>query len=646
MIKATRTKLKTWIMLGILGIGLIAIVITGFGTGGMGGLHGGAGGSDTLIQIGQERVTEAELTARFDSIYKQNARQDPNTDRVRFFQQNFDAMLNGVIADRSLVAFARSLGFVVPREMVDRAIVAIPAFQNVAGQFDENTFRAMLQQAGLTEGQLREEIELTQLVRMLASPVAGGNRLPEVVAREYANLLAEQRTGQFVAIPVAQLAQGMQPSDQEIAQFYQQNIGSFALPERRVIKFAQINRQTLGAAVAATDQEVAAYYQQHQAEYGPGETRNVLIFTTQDQAAAQQFAQRVQGGASFADAARAAGFTPEDITFQNQTRQQVAERSDANFANAVFQAQQGAIVGPQQTQTGFQVARVEGVNRTPARPLATVRGEIVSAIETRKLSEQLNALVERIENRIEEGQSLEQVAQAEHLTLETSPPVAANGAGQNFQFPAELAQIVSSAFQLTPEDRPELATLQADQRFALVKVANVIPSAAPPLAEIKEQVRQRLVQRNALQRGRQVADGIASRVNGGMPLQQAIAQAGVALPPPAPVTLRRYEISQRGQRVPPPYLMLFSIPQGRARVIPAPNAAGWVVVFHERRTPGNVQQAPNGDQLLRVTRQEISESGETELRLQFARAVQNAMGVTRNEEGIAAFRQRLTGGAQ
>jgi peptidyl-prolyl cis-trans isomerase D len=646
MIAAFRNKLRTGIMLGILGVGLIAIVITGFGTGGMGGIQGGASASptQTLVEIGGEKLTEAELTSRIDNIFRQNARQNPNLDRPQFIEEAFAPLLESVIQDRSLVAFARSLGFVVPQLMVDRAIVAIPAFQNVAGQFDDASFRQALSQANLTERQLREDIEFSQLIRMVADPVSGGSRLPQAVANEYANLLLERRSGQIGAVPTELLARGLQPSDQEIAQFYQRNQRSFALPERRVIRFALVGREQLGDAVRATDQDIAAYYQQNQAQYGPGEKRDIQSVVLPDEAAARAFVQKVQGGTSFADAAAQTGFAAGDINLPQQTREQFTNAANADVANAAFSAQSGALAGPFRTQFGFQVVRVDAITRTPARPIESVRGEIVTAVEQRKLAEQLNAAVERIQERLDDGASFEEVAQAEHLNVQTTPPVAANGAGVNFQMPSDLAPLLQTGFDMAPEDDAQLAVVQPDVRSAVVAVANVLPSAPPPLAEIKDQVRARLVQQTAAQRARTVADAIVSRINGGMAPAQAYAQAGIPLPAPRTVTLQRLQISRAGEQVPPPLTMLFSIPQGRARVVAAPNNGGWIIVHHQQRTSGNIRNDPNGSQLLEVTQRGLSGSGATELRQQFARAVQAALGINRNDAAIDALRQRLRTG--
>ena len=647
MTSTFRKKIRTGFLLAILGLGLIAIVITGFGTGGAGGM-GGAGGSgetaQTAVEVGGEALTDVEISRRMNFAYRQATRQQPELSREQFFARNFDAMLEDLIDSRALLSFARQMGIVVPQSMVDREIVTNPSFQNVAGQYDDAAFRNFLSQERLTERQIREDIETSQLIRMMTAPIGSAARVPQAVTGEYANLLLETRTGQLGAIPTAMLARGVQPSDQEVAAFYQQNQRMFALPERRVLRFALIGREQLGDSVRASDQEVQAYYQENQAQYGPGETRNLYIFTTQDEAVARRLAERVRGGTSFIDAARAESFAAEDVSFPNQRREQVAQQTSAEMANAIFGAQQGGLIGPTRTPTGIKVVSVQGITRTPGRPLESVRGEIVTAIEQRKLAEQINTRLEQIEERLGGGASFEDVAREAGLQVQTSPAMTAAGTAPNFQFPQELAPLVTAAFEIDPDGDPEIQVVQPDQLVALVQVANVLPPAAPPLDQIKDQVRERLVQQSAVQRGRAVAEGIVNRINGGMAPAQAYAQAGMALPAPESITARRFQIARAGQQVPPPLTILFSIPEGRARMIAAPDGAGWIVVHHQRRVAGNAGADPAGTQIAATTQQELGETIEREMQGQFARAVRSAVEIERNEERIAALRARLIAG--
>ena len=70
------------------------------------------------------------------------------------------------------------------------------------------------------------------------------------------------------------------------------------------------------------------------------------------------------------------------------------------------------------------------------------------------LSDALNALVTRVEDRLAEGESIEEVARAERLNLVTTPPVTEAGQvpGQQFSIPPELRPLLQGAFEVDPDD--------------------------------------------------------------------------------------------------------------------------------------------------------------------------------------------------
>lgn len=642
---ASKSKLRSIVLFGFLGAALIAMVVTGFGTDGMGGM-GSVGGQrvQTLVEIDGEDLTDAEVRRRMSFAFSQASRQNPGLDRDQFYRANFNEMLDGLVDSRTILAFARRVGFVIPQSLVDREIVTNPAFLNVAGQYDDASFRQILQAQGMTEAQYRDDIASSLLIRMVTGPIGGGGRLPDAITRQYANLLLETRVGQLGPIPTQLLAAGIQPSDQEVAAFYQANQRQFLLPERRVLRFALIGREQLGDAVRATDAEIAAYYQEQQAQYGPSETRSVQIFTAQDEAAARRFADSVRGGANFLQAAQGAGFAAEDVNFPNQRREQLAGATSQEVADAAFGAQQGGLIGPTRTPTGFKVVRVDSIARTGGRPLETVRGEIVTTIEQRKLTEALTTRIEQIEDRVRDGASFEEVAREAGLQVQTSPAMTETGAAPGFQFPQPLSPLLSEAFQLEPNEDPVVATVQPDQVFALVQVGNVVAPAAPPLDQIRDEVRNRLIRQTAVERGRAIAEGIANKINGGMAAAQAYAQAGLTLPPRETVTARRFQIARAGQQVPPPLSILFAIPEGRARAIRAPDGAGWIVVHHERRTAGNVDSDAQGREVLDTMRTQLAETIGPEVQIQFARAIRALVNVERDEDAINALREALLAG--
>ena len=640
-----RRRVTSWIILGFLGLAVIAMVVTGFdtGLGGQGAAGGGSG--ETIATVGDERITDTEFTAALNRQLRQARQQQPELDLAQFVASGaFDQILDQMVMGKALMAFAREQGVAVSETMIDREILNIPAFRNFANQFDENAFRQALARQEMTERELRDDIRQMLVTRQLLMPISLAAQVPDMLARQYASLLLERRRGLIGVVPSEAMGAGVEPTPAEIQAFYRENRVRYTVPERRVLRFAVVGREQVAAAARPSEQEIAAFYAQNAATYGPRESRNLLHVVLPDEAAARSFMQRIRGGASFAQAAAQADFSAADIRLDGQSREQFANVSSAQVSNAVFAAAQGAMVGPVRSELGWHVVRVEAINRTAARPLASARTEIARQLEARKLQDALANAVNRIEERAAQGASFEEIVRAERLTAVETPAITATGSapGASWQPPQELAALIRPAFEMEAGGEPEVQQITANERYALLSVPRAIPAAVPPLAQIAQQVKADLVRRRASERARAVAASIVAKINGGVPTRQAFAEAGVRLPTPQPVEARRLDIAQANQQVPPPLQMLFSLPERRARQLLAPNGAGWFVVVHEQRTPGSADADPR---LVQATRAQFAGVIGEEYAEQLARAALARNPAQRSDEAIRRLRQRLLGNA-
>lgn len=628
------------VMLVVLAIGVFAIVITGWGTpGGIGTL----GGGDTLASVEGETVTAADVADQANRQLARLREQQPDLDLATFLQGGaYQEIVDQLITQASLGVFGREQGLAASKRLIDAEIVSLPAFQNLAGEFDQATFRAALARERVSEEQLRKDLANTLIQRQLLVPVAAAVRVPQGVAEQYTSLLLEQRTGSVGLVPAVAMGAGSAPSDAQVAAFYKENAARYMIPERRMLRYALFGRDQVAGAARPTDAEIAAFYQANAATYGPRETRTLSQVVLPDQAAAQAFAARIAGGASFADAAQAAGFSAADTMVGERSKTAFAELTSAAVANAAFAAAEGAMAAPAQSALGWHVVRVDSINRQAERPLPAVRDEIAAQLGRQKAEEALGALVTRIEDSIAEGSSLAEVAQAERLTVQETPPITARGVqpGASWQPSPEVARLIESAFAMDPDDDPVVETVAAGDRYAVLAVGRVIPAAPPPLTEVRDRVQADLTTRNASERARAVASSIAAKINGGVPAARAFDEAEPDLPAVETLTARRIDIARPNQPVPPPLGMLFSLPQGSARILQAPNNQGWFVVHHERSTAGNFREAPA---LVQATRAQFRSILGDEYAAQFTAAIQKDLDIERNEGAIDQATTELTG---
>ena len=644
MLSSFRRGLMAKLMLGVLFLTLVAMVITGFGTGGGGlGDLGGLGG-DTVASVDGEKLTSNRLRDETQRQFERLRREQPELDLAAFLRRgSMEEVLDQLIDLTAITVFGREQGLGVSRQMIDRDIAAVPAFHDLTGRFDDATFRRVLAQERLTEQQLRDDLQSRLIQRQLVLPVAGSAFVPNAIAQQYASLLLEQRSGVVGAVPSAAMGAGAEPTEAELNAFYRTSQARYTIPERRVIRYALFGRDQVAAATQATDAEIQAAYRQNPA-YAARETRSLSQVVLPNEAAAKAFAQKVAGGTAFAAAALQAGYSPSDTALGVNTREDLAGKSSPAVAAAAFGAAEGATVGPIRSPFGWHVIRVDDVIVNAARPLAAVRDEIAAQIQQRKAADAVSDLAAKIEESIGDGSSFEEIVAAQRLAVVETAPVTARGAAPDnpgWQAPAELQPLLEGAFAVEPGDDPAVETVQENQRYALVAVARAIPAAAPPLARIRDRVKADLIARRASERARAVAAAIVARINAGTPPAQAFAQADAKLPPVQPLTATRRDIARQNAQVPPPMAMMFSLPRGKARLLPAPDGRGWFIVYLDRIVPGDARREPG---LAEAVKGQFAQILGDEYAQQFTAAIRSNLEVKRNDEAVRKLRAELTTG--
>ncbi|HMC91986.1 MAG TPA: SurA N-terminal domain-containing protein [Allosphingosinicella sp.] len=645
MLTFFRRGVMSKVMLGVLFLSLVAIVITGFGTGGMGGLEGLSGlGSSTVAKAGGEAITSEELRDNVQRQLERIRQQQPELDIGQFVRRGgVDEVLEQMISAAATMDFANSVGIVASKKMVDAQIAAIPGFQNAAGKFDQNIFLGALQRERITEDQLRKEIATRLIERQVALPAGGSASVPQALAAQYASLLLEARSGTLGAVPSAAMGGGNEPTDQEIADFYRKNVGRYTIPERRVIRYAVFGTDTLGAAAKASDAEIEAAYNRDQASYGPRETRILSQVVLTSDAAAKAFQQKLAAGTPFPQAAQQAGFGAADIALGAKTKAEVAKLSSDAVANAVFAAQKGAVVGPIRDPLGWHIVKVDDVKAVAGKPLAAVRGEIASRLEAQKGQALLSELAARIESKVSEGASFDQVVRDEKLAIVQTPAVTAAGGApdaQDWKVPPEFAAVLKGASLLGANEPPQLAQVIPNQKYALVSVSQVIAAAPPPFAKIQAQVKGDLVAQRAGERAKAVAQSIVSKINAGVAPAEAFRQANVALPPLQPLKAVRRDIAKQGQQVPPQLQTLFTLPRGKARMIPAAQNLGWLIVYLDTVVPGDAGKEPG---LIQAVRSQFTSVVGDEYAQQLVGAIRGGVKIQRNQTALAKLKGELAG---
>ena len=634
MLSLIRRTLNSWVVLLLLGLLVVAFVVTGvrdpFGSGGV------AGGS--LAKVGRHNITEAEFAQEFDRFMRRAREQSPTLTNAEAAKQGaVEQVLDQMVRAQALEQFGRQQGVSISQRAVDGQIASIPAFQS-GGKFDEATFRRLLAEQRISEKQLREGIAGDAIRSQLIQNLAIGATVPTGLVAPYASLLLEVRSGSIGAVP-ANADVGL-PTDAQLDAFYKAHLSAYTIPERRSFRYALLTQAIAMAGVTISDAEIKRYYDEHQDLYGGIEQRQLAQAVVPGQDVAGKIAARVRAGEPFAKvAAELAGFSAADIDVGQVTEKRFAESTSPAVAAAAFKAAANGVAGPIKSDFGWHVVQVVKVIPSPKRSLDEARGEIVAKLRDEHAQDALSDAVAAAQDAFEGGQSFAEVAKAKKLTIVEVPAVTVAGTapGTTYRPDPAIAPLVKQAFD--PENSGQPTVQQVDkQTFALLDVGDTVAASPVPLAQIRQQVAANWIAVERMDRARATANAIVAEASKGKPLPAAFAERKLALPQLA--SIRRIDLGQQ-VKVTPPIAALFTLSQGGARAIPAPNGAGWIVVRVDKVTPGDPSREPG---IAQATRAQIATALPDELARQFTNAVEREVGVQRDLKAIARVRARYLGG--
>lgn len=643
MLEMFRGFMRSKIGIGVT-LGFLVLIALAFASGDVAssGGFGGVAGGDRVAVVGKKRISTSSLSQGATGALENMKQKDPRASMKGFLAQGgLEEVLEEMINRTAVQTFGEQHGIVAGDRLVDSEIAKIGAFKGADGKFSETAFRQTLQQRGLSEQLVRDDLAQGLISRQILTPAQFGAAPPMAVTLRLAAVVTESRKGAIALLPSAAFAPKTPPTDAELAAWYASQKSNYIRPERRVVRFASFGPEALKNVAAPTEAEIADRYKANSAAYAPSETRSLTQLILPTEAAAKAVLAELAGGKSLEAVAKAKGLSAAPTG--SVTRTGLAGMASQAVADASFTTARGKVAGPARSPLGWHLMRVDTIEAKPGKTLAQARGDIVEQLNQEKRRAALVDLSARIEDEFDNGSTLSDVAKELGATISMTLPITADGAvygkpGENA--PPVLARVIQTAFAMDRENQPQLAEVEPGKTFLIFDVGNITASAPAPLAEIRDELTIDYQLAKGSTAAKAAADKVQAAVRKGADLAAAMAAVGVPLPPVDRVDMPRQALGAQ-QQVPPPLVMLFSMAKGTVKLQEAPRNRGWYVVQLSDVIPGKVDPADPrlaglASQLAPVIGEEYAE--------QMRRAIRKEVGVTRNESAIKAVATQLTGG--
>ena len=641
MINFFRSFFQSKLGLGLT-IGFLVLIALAFAAGDIGntGTFGGLSGTNSVAVVGDEDVTTAELRESTNNALRQVQSETPTMTMDSFLAEGGLKQVLDTLLDRaSVTEFGRMLGLRAGKNLVNSEIQMIPAFRGPDGNFSDEVYQGTLRSQGLTDQIVREDLSSGLIARQVLIPAVFGTKFPDSMVQRYVSQLKEQREGSIGLVPSAAYAPEGDPTDKQLQAFYQASKDDFVRPERRQIRYAEFGPDAVSANIEPTDAQIAKRYKDNAAAYSAREERTFTQVIVPTKQAAESFSKRISGGASIDQVAEEAGL--ETAKIGPVTKEDLTRSANSAVADAAFGAADGGLADVARSALGYHVIQIDNVKRTAARTLDQVRTEIADQLRAEKQRTALTELAADIENRINSGESLSDIAKSLKLDVETTKPLVQSGAvyggARNERAPDLVMPLLATVFQMQ-EGKPQIAEVRPGEAFALFEASDITPSATPPLKEIREDVIDGWKLAEGAKEAKKAADRILKRVSEGSSLAEAVRAEKKPLPGVQPVKVSREELMQ--QPGSPPLALMFAMAADSAKKLAASGDAGYYLVSLDKITAGKVEK---DDPMIQQAATGYGNILSRELGDQLRAAIRKDVGVETNPDAIETVRRELTG---
>jgi len=437
---------------------------------------------------------------------------------ANFRQGVLDNLINEKLIDQS----SNALAIRVSDLRLKETIREMPEFQ-VDGSFDNNRYLAIINQAGFFQSSdfrdyLRVEMTRRQFSQAL---VATEFNLPYQEKLQLA-LQNQTRDIRFATISAQQFKTAIELTDEEINNYYLANQVRFENKEQVKVDYISLDVADIAKDINVTDEQLAKHYQENIANFTETAQRrisHILIEFNDDEALAKTQAQavltRLGQGEDFAVLAKEVSndtFSGENGGDLEWLEPGIMEESFDEAALALVNV--GEISQLVKTSFGYHVLKLTDYKEEVVQELADVQADLRIKLSNDQAQDKFFTLQQEMARiSFEFPDSLEDAASEINVVIQTSPWLLRSGNSMPF----DQANVIEAAFsEMVLQDNMNSDLIEVSDSVALVLRLNTLQEAnVKPLAEVKAQIEDILVNQKATEKAQQTVDSLLADFNSG-----------------------------------------------------------------------------------------------------------------------------------
>ncbi|HEY6529008.1 MAG TPA: SurA N-terminal domain-containing protein [Cellvibrionaceae bacterium] len=522
MIQDLRENLKGTVAVVVGAVVLVAMVMTGEQV-------SKTSLSDTVASVNGDDISAKDLSRAMtqEKIRLKNQFGLPD-DAEQLKDENLkQPALASLMRQRAIIQAAQRAGMGVSEVVIkDQIKQAFTQDQ----QFNAQGFNSYLANFGYTQATLLQRESESFLVRQLYSGLSDSSFITQKDVELLAGIVGQKRTFSAITIP-KEKATKVVPSEEEIAQYYQDNQNSFNEAEKVSLQYLEVSVEKLAKLQTVSDQEVKDAFDKELAEFKSEpelSIAHILISpsanTAESDAKIAQVQAKIKAGESFDSLAKSFSDDLGSKELGGDLGVMTGDAFPEQFKTAVAALKEGEVSEPLKSTAGTHFVKL--VKKTqPVPPAFEARkAAIAQQLANDKASEKFTDQIKALEEATFGKSDLTMAATALSLKVQETELFSKSGAPGLASEPL----VLEAAFAKDVLEQGQISKVLElpQERAVVVRLKEHQPSRVKPLTEVRTLVVDTLTQQKTAAQLQALAKILTDKLQAGVKPEAAAKELG------------------------------------------------------------------------------------------------------------------------
>jgi peptidyl-prolyl cis-trans isomerase D len=517
MLQFIRSKAGSWVIKILLGL-----IIVSFAAWGISDIFKSDPNANVVASVDGHKVTAGDVRREvytYGNLISKQFGQEFNLDALKEQGVHLNIVQN-LLRDAASKRFADKFNLRVGESQVRDAIIKNPMFRSKDGQFDADQFKRFMGMMGKSEAGYVQDTQRKIVQSAISDTLGVGFKVPSLLLDDVYNFKNEKRVARYIKIANNSMT-APEASPEDLAKFHQEKSEKFMAPEYRSFKVVKLNPKDEAAKIQIKDEEIKKLYDENIQEYTRPEKREIDAFIVKDADAGRDVKTKILAKMEPAKIIEAMG--ADKVTY-NDWGLVTSDDIPEEIKDSVLMLPLGETSEPLQTKDGFYVVRIKKIEKAGVDSFETVKDHIAEKEKLARATDQIIDTTNKIDEKISEGLSLEDIAKEMNLSVQTIALVDQMGVAkvqnEDSKDPTKSPsmEIVQTAFSSPLKEVTSIQETSNGDYFAL-KVEEILPKALKPLEDVKEQVKKLWSQDQQRQLAEKKAKEVLEEVKKGQALE-------------------------------------------------------------------------------------------------------------------------------